>query len=382
MTKPDFPSTSVSPASPNSDLTSNKDQSMTLFKTVNGNTHEAEIEAYHHTLDVINEGNEMNRTHLLEVKDEAAKTPCSYAGCIIHQPATNNTGLPIMKTGEGDKETHAGENEIRERSNEHFSRVLKITPRIPDNAKTPKAADIQVQWPSQEATSNESMGELLRPPESTTAFTPPTSMPIIPLPVHSCLRPSLVLDCRLRWKPPDRGGETRRRAWYVISKKLGTSAVPHLPKSSTALVPFSTSPALLQARHHCLLSLELIWQTRRKLPNTTGERRQPSNTIVSADGNASVRCSHTRGSVYVAQAPAHILVASRQPHCLNNELATRACKPPDLMAEQGPLVGGIGKAERGRRWSCLLAPCCFRLSRSLLLPHGIYLAFRQLGELV
>ena len=267
MIKPDFPSTSVSPASSNSDLTSNKDQSMTLFKTVNGNTHEAEIEACHHTLDVINEGNETNRTCSLEVKDEAAKTPRSYAGRIIHQPATNNTGLPIMKTGEGDQETHTGENEIRERSNEHFSRVLKITPRIPDNAKTPKAADIQVQWPSQEAISNESMGELLRPPKSTTTFMPPTSTLAILLPVYSRLRLSLVLDCRLRWKPPDRGGETRRRTWYVISKKLGTSAVPHLPKSSTALAPFSTSPALLQAHCRCLWSLELIWRIRCKLPN-------------------------------------------------------------------------------------------------------------------
>ena len=111
------------------------------------------------------------------------------------------------------------------------------------------------------------MSALLRSPESTAALSPPTSMPIILLPVYSHLRPSLVLDCRLRWKPPNRGEETRRLAWYVISKMLETSAVPHLPKSSTALVPFPTSPAFLQARRRCLRSLELIWRIRCKPPS-------------------------------------------------------------------------------------------------------------------
>ena len=68
MAKPDFPSTSVPP-------------------TLNGNAYEAEVEACRWTLDIINEGNKMNRAHPFEIKDEGTKAPCSYTGHIIRQSA-------------------------------------------------------------------------------------------------------------------------------------------------------------------------------------------------------------------------------------------------------------------------------------------------------
>ena len=90
----------ISPASPN-----NEDQSIASFKTVNDNTYEAEIEACHHTKNVVSKGDETDRTHSFEVECEGAGSPYTYAGAVIHRPAPNNTtGLPKAKAWGGNQE--------------------------------------------------------------------------------------------------------------------------------------------------------------------------------------------------------------------------------------------------------------------------------------
>ena len=256
MTKPDFPLASVSP-------------------TVD-DAYETEMKFSRHTLDAADEGNELDAIRSLEVGHEDTGALYSHAEPVICQPVPNDvdTGIPVVKAQGGEDGALIEADEV------HSPKDMELAPRVPDNSRLSNTTDAQSSWPSQEAVSDEGVSEPLRSPESTMTFTLPTSMPIIPLPVHSCLRPSLVLDCRLRWKPPDRGEETRRLAWYVISKMLETSAVPHLPKSSTALAPFPTSPAFPQARRRCLRSLELIWRIHCKPPNAMDTFRRRYTNVV------------------------------------------------------------------------------------------------------
>ena len=75
------------------------------------------------------------------------------------------------------------------------------------------------------------------------------------------------LESRLRWKPPDNGEDTRRHAYRAVNKKTKTSVTSRSPKSSAALMPLVTSPALPQACSRCLLILELTWQICCKPPD-------------------------------------------------------------------------------------------------------------------
>ncbi|KAF8703679.1 hypothetical protein AX14_014148 [Amanita brunnescens Koide BX004] len=356
MTKPDFPSTSVSPASPNCDLTSNKDQPITLFKTVNGNAYEAKVEACHHTLDVINEGNETNRTCSLEFKDEDAKAPCSYAGHIIHQPAVNDTGLPIVKTGEGDQETHAGEDETRECSNEHFSKVLKLAPRIPDNSKPPDVAANQSQWLSQDGVIRIEASAHLRLPKPA-AFTPP--------PAYACLRPSPILKVRLRWRPPDHEG-VRRFSCYAVNIKTQPSVIRRLPSRWMVHTPSAVPPTdkeLEWAEYNSLLNVKFDWRARSKPPDTAGGIHQPSTTTISAKSDMDTICSPLfEAEPLLPKCPLTSPIRADNPRCPDDELLWRARKPPDL-DKCWLLVGGNNKIEDGRKRGCL--PALWRTSMFL-----------------
>ena len=137
--------------------------------------------------------------------------------------APYDTGLPIVKTGEGDQEMHAEEDETCECSN---SKVLKLAPQIPDNSRLPDAAAIQNQWPSQEAVSDESMSTLLCSLESAMAPTQPTSMPVNLPPAYSHLCLSRALGFRPCWKPPDSGPSVAKHSHLHRTVLMLSTALP------------------------------------------------------------------------------------------------------------------------------------------------------------
>ena len=85
---PNLPSTSASPASPNDNLVSNKDQSSMPFKTIDGDAYETEIEASCHTLDIVGKGSEANAAHLPEIRHEGSEalTPHCILNLYHHLP--------------------------------------------------------------------------------------------------------------------------------------------------------------------------------------------------------------------------------------------------------------------------------------------------------
>ena len=239
--EPDSPPASVSPASPINDLIFDKDQSMTLLKTVN-NAYETEMKFSHHMLDATDKGNEPDAIHSLKVRHENTRALYSHAELVICQPMPNDidTGLPIVK-GWGDKEKLlTGAVKIQVCLNEHFKNDMELAPQAPSNPKPPDVAEVE--QPSQEAVNNEGLNVRLHSPGSTA---------------------TAILLVKIQ-----EGGE--RPGEEAISK-AEASAHLHLPRSSVA--PMQLMHKLVEPMPTCLpcLSPKLEHQLHRKPPDC-GER--------------------------------------------------------------------------------------------------------------
>lgn len=147
--------------------------------TVSSEAHEAETEARCCTLDVVDRRNEVNATHSLEVEYEA---PCSYARTVVHQPAPNDTDLPIVKIRGGGQMPPNKTTMIFERSNECFPNDTELGQGAPEEPEPPDV------W-----------ADARRPvPE-------PVDLAL----AYPVLRPSLTFKYQRRSKPPDNGGGSR-----------------------------------------------------------------------------------------------------------------------------------------------------------------------------
>jgi hypothetical protein len=112
------PSASGSPASPNNDLMSRKDQS--TVGTYGNDSYDVGDEALHHTSDAIDEGHETNAKHLLEVEDE------------------------LLTEAAG----------IQEHLDECSSKNKELAQQVPEDLEPPDGEDVQFQWPNPEAINN------------------------------------------------------------------------------------------------------------------------------------------------------------------------------------------------------------------------------------
>ena len=173
--EPLAPSASGSPASPNNDLISRKDQLAMKQSVYNRKYYKTEAGTPHHRLDVMGEGRETNATRLLGVEDE----------------------LLIE------------------------AKDLELTQRVPEDVKPPNVTDAQFQRPDQEVVGNVGLSMILCSPRPAAAFTQhaPTCTPVKTLPAHSHPRSRLELEFRLRWKPPDTGQRSIQLAYYAIKNR-------------------------------------------------------------------------------------------------------------------------------------------------------------------
>jgi hypothetical protein len=89
--------------------------------------------------------------------------------------------------------------------------------------------------PGQVAISRIEISACLHLPESTAALTPLRSEPVNQPPANfPCWSPQV--DTRLRWKPPDHGGNKRRQACHVINKTSKLSVITRSPEASMVVV--------------------------------------------------------------------------------------------------------------------------------------------------
>ena len=359
------PPTSGSPASPNNDLISRKDQLVMKQSVYDRKYYKTEAGTPHHRLDVMGEGSETNATRPLGVEDE----------------------LLIEAV------------ESHERSDERFPKDLELTQRVPEDIKLPNVADAQFQRPDQEVVGNVGLSMMLRSPRPTVAFTQhaPTRTPIKMLPAHSHPRSRLELEFWHRWKPPDTGQCSIRLAYYAVKDRRLSSAIKHLPSPGAASLLSVSRPPLayitqvIPPRHlrsppnwrvcilptwtgaHCLPNAELIWRARCKPPKNGAENQQASTGIISAEKNTSVEHSPLCQAVLTLPVlPLTCLERIDKTCHLNNKLACRVQKPPDAM-RQWPLDEAVNKAGSGAIWGHLPSarPTFAPYARSLILRPAV-----------
>ena len=168
---------------------------------------------------------------------------------------------------------------------------------------------------------------------------------------YSHLRPSPAPGFWACWEPPDSGEDSRQHVHYAVNEKMPLSVMKRSRSYWTVLMLSTILPMALQEWAKCLHSrnIEHDWRARCKPPNARGTFQQPSTTTMSVDGNTSVKCSPLFGAAFILLM---LLLASssraNKPCCPENKLIPQAHKPPNPMAEHGPLVGGVSEVERGQ----------------------------------
>ena len=248
---------------------------------------------------------------------------------LVPRPDPNDIALPIMKTRGGDQELLIEGAEDHERQDKRSKINRELALRAPANP------------------------------------TPLATSPVL-LQAHCRHLLSLELVWRARWKPPDRGGDMRRHACYVVNKKTKMSVILRSPKSSMALMPLDTSPALPQACSRRLPILELVWRARGKPPDATGTTRQPNINMINMD----VRCLRTRGAGLRRSStrPLFANMRANSPGHLDSELVSRVRKPPDPTTQRF-LQGAAGSLTKGK-WGHLLAIWPMLVPYTPSFPYG------------
>jgi hypothetical protein len=225
------PSTTVSPASPDNDLASEKDQSVKTQWAYGNKSYEITAEAQYHTSGIVNKGDEATGIRSLEVEYRGNERPRSHPMPVIHQPVPNGIGLSIRKIRESEEK------------------------------RLEQAAVDNIEGPSMP----------LRSPESTVAFTPLTlTYTLVDPPLaYFRSRSSLELESWRR-KPPD---EEEGSRWlpYVVNERLWTSVVKHSPLHGTAIMlPNILSTCQGWVGSYCRSNVELDWRACCKPPDTLG----------------------------------------------------------------------------------------------------------------
>ena len=341
-----LPSASVSPASPDNDLTSKEDQLTMTQTTSDSKTYQVEEEAYEHCqrLDFVNKGSEASVMRSHEVGNKDFKSPYLCTGPVNCPPASEDTSLPVVKTrgGEGRLLIKAVES--------RFPNEMELTHRVPEDSELHDAANNLRQWTGQEAISEEDTRELLCLPVSTAALAPHMSVLVYPLPAYTLLCPSMELEFR-RQKPPDRGGGATWLVCYAVNEKVQTSIVKNLPLRWIVHTPYNVPPAYqYRAETHHLSNTELDWLARCKPPNTLDTFELPNQEGISESQPSVLICLQEPA---VALRPPMPTPADPPPvyyalHLGPEDMSQIPPKPPDS-TRQRPLQDAVSRDERGRR---------------------------------
>jgi hypothetical protein len=134
--------------------------------TCNNKTHKAELKAYHHTLDIVNEGSEANGSHSHEVKYEDIESPYRCTRLVNYQATPKDISLPIVKTRGGE------DGLLIEAAEAHCPEDWELAHRVPEVSGPHDAANNLCQWPTQEAISTEDSRTLLHSLYAAAALTP------------------------------------------------------------------------------------------------------------------------------------------------------------------------------------------------------------------
>ena len=223
-----------------------------------------------------------------------------------------------------------------------FLTLPRLTPPVLASPESPNVADAK--RTNQEVVS---AAILLHSPESSAALMPPTLAD--PLPAYALPRSSQELEARLHRKPPDHGEGSTWLTYHAVNDRTQPSIIKRLPPPGAAsMLSITTfSPAYItQAAPLRHMSIEVIWQTRCRLPNVMDTVQQ-----LSAGAN---NAGHSPLYGVVLMLPVFLRTSSARvnnPCRLNDELVSRVRKPPDV-TERWLLDEAVNKTgNRGIRGS-------------------------------